>query len=99
MSNNLIKRGDLKKQVLDYVRTHIVPTVTGVLALIDDAPTVPQEMTAREYGETLMKICASHKGKCHKCELEDDWQCATPNERTIPIVEQWAKEHPERSEE
>ena len=62
-------------------------------------PTVPQEMSAREYGETLMKICASHKGKCHKCELGDDWQCATPNERTIPIVEQWAKEHPERSEE
>lgn len=59
---------------------------------------VPQEMSAREYGETLMKICASHKGRCYKCELGENKPCAIPDERTIPIVEKWAREHPERSE-
>lgn len=59
------------------------------------SPVVPQEMSAREYGETLMKICASHTGECWKCELGKNKPCAIPYKRTIPIVEKWAKEHPE----
>jgi len=74
-------------------------TGSEIMNSIDDAPTVEQPMTAREYGETLMKICASHKGRCYKCELGENKPCAIPDERTIPIVEKWAKEHPERSEE
>ena len=93
MRNDLIKRGDLKKQVLDYVRTHIVPTVTGVLALIDDAPTVPQEMTAREYLETEARMCKHYGLPC-----AFDVSGLTVDE-AIKMVEDFAREHPERSED
>ena len=58
----------------------------------------PQEMSAREYGRTLTKICVSHKGRCWKCELDGHstgWRCMLPDSNTIPIVEKWAREHPE----
>lgn len=105
--NDLVKRVDLKKQVLEYVRTHIVPTVTGVLALIDDAPAVPREMSAVEYLRTMRSICEDGRN-CGKCPLSynnngagincQDYAAYHPEE-AVAIVEAWAKEHPERSEE
>ncbi len=59
--------------------------------------TVEQPMSAVEYGDTLVKICASHNGRCAECEVKHP--CAIPDKRTVPIVEKWAKEHPERRSE
>lgn len=87
--NDLIKSGDLKKQVLEYVRTHSIPTVTGVLALIGDAPAVPQEMTAREYLETESRMC-----KYYGLPGAFDVSGLTVDE-AISMVEKFAREHPE----
>lgn len=110
MSNDLIKRGNLKKQILEYVRTHVVPTVTGVLALIEDAPAVPREMSAIEFMKLRSRIC--HEQYINR-QSDDDWlcdgcvlkACCSPADSegceadAVAIVEAWAQEHPERSEE
>ena len=63
--------------------------------MIDLPAAVPQQMSAVEYGDTLVKICAWHNGRCADCEIEPP--CAIPDRRTVPIVEKWAAEHPEET--
>lgn len=72
-------------------------TMGEAVAAWNNRVLVPQEMSAVEYGDTLVKICASHNGRCAECEVEHP--CAIPDKRTVPIVEKWAKEHPEERSE
>ena len=92
--NDLIKRGVAREILRDELDDIAAMDEASVDNIVDSIPSAPREMTAREHGETLMKICASHKGRCYKCELGGA-PCAIPDERTSPIVEQWAREHPE----
>lgn len=72
---------------------------------IRNIPAVPQEMSAREYIATLNRICGRHYVDCMRCPLETEnngqrkpcsiLQKENP-EVSIAIVEQWAKEHPEK---
>lgn len=71
----------------------------------EDAPAVPQEMTAKEYIATLNRMCGIHYVDCEKCPLETEnngqgkpcsiLQKENP-EVSIAIVEKWAREHPEK---
>lgn len=106
--NDLVRRKVLKKQVLEYVRTHVVPTVTGVLALIEDAPAAPREMSAREFLRGFSRMCAAYPAYgndpgCKGCPLEYDRTCDLMRselaDHFIDVVGKWLKEHPERSEE
>lgn len=106
--NELIPRGEARKlayeifnhfMLMDFLQITPADIAADIDEKVAAISAVPQEMGAREYGETLMKICASHTGECRKCELGENKPCAIPYKRTIPIVEAWAREHPERSEE
>lgn len=73
-------------------------------------PAVPREMTAREYLHHRNRICHTRYVErqdddeflCEKCVLKE--ACAPSDDaaeisKSIAIVEEWAREHPERSEE
>ena len=79
---------------------------------VADAPAVPQEMSAREYIREYRRMCDFYFGKpstdggvrgCGDCpgRLNGKKNCIfspTRDESSIPIVEEWAQEHPEVSE-
>lgn len=82
--------------------------------LIEDAPAVPREMTARELFSARDRMCNSNYNRghirpaCKTCPLwrENngyDMYCGTLMTMRplafVAIVEAWAQEHPERSEE
>lgn len=70
-------------------------------------PSGRQEMSAVEYLRTMRLICEDGRN-CGKCPLSynnngagincQDYAAYHPDE-AVAIVEAWAKEHPERSEE
>lgn len=96
--NDLIRRGEVEDILCNaYDGTIDEGALAYLISELKKIPAVPQEMSASEYGDTLVKICASHNGRCADCEVEHP--CAIPDKRTVPIVEKWAHEHPERSEE
>ena len=67
-------------------------------------PTVPHEMSAREFVATISDMCINQFPEgCAPCPL---WVAGhgcgekiLPPEDTVAIVEAWAREHPERSEQ
>ena len=74
---------------------------------VSTIPAVPHEMTAREYLYHRNRICHARYVErqdddeflCEKCVLKE--VCAPSNEaaeisKSIAIIEQWAKEHPEK---
>lgn len=79
----------------------------GLDAVVKADP-VPQEMSAREYLQTMRPICEDGRN-CGKCPLSynnngagincQDYAAYYPEE-AVAIVEAWAREHPEeRSKE
>lgn len=56
-------------------------------------------MDAVEYLKTQFRLCRS-KGSCFECPLQDKENCGCITdtieyaEKAVPIVEQWAKDHP-----
>lgn len=74
----------------------------------EDAPAVPHEMSARELFNAYQRICEeySHKGipvRCDECPLYTICPEIGKALRVMVIwshiIERWAQEHPERSEE
>ena len=104
--NDLVRRGDVKakKVYCDERHEYVVP-----VAEIDWLrPAIPQEMSARELYSAYMRICEeyNHKGKpvrCDECPLYIHCPRIGGALRMVvmcsPIVEKWAKEHPERRSE
>ena len=55
-------------------------------------------MDAVEYVKALRRLCISQSG-CNACQLNGKNGCIVSNmdkeaEKAVPIVEQWAKDHP-----
>ena len=54
-------------------------------------------MDAVVYGKTLLRMCKSHPA-CGECPLQSKDGCMAEIfgdiEKVVPIVEQWAKDHP-----
>ena len=81
-------------------------TKRAAVRVIAGVPAVPHEMTAREFVEGFSRMChTTHQ--CDKCPffIEADkekpvkscWFWVRDNcEKAVPIVEQWAIEHPEK---
>lgn len=80
----------------------------GKRVMFEDAPAVPQEMSAIEYLRTMRSICEDGRN-CGKCPLSynnngagincQDYAAHYP-EKAVAAVQKWALEHPEeRSEE
>ena len=65
------------------------------------------EMTAREFARVYRRMCESNPNSCEGCpvcpignqvcELPEPWEIEEMV-AILPIVEKWAREHPERSE-
>lgn len=57
-------------------------------------------MDAVVYGKTLLRMCKSHPA-CGKCPLQSKYGCMAEIfrdvEKAVPIVEQWAKDHPAKT--
>jgi hypothetical protein len=106
--NDLIMRGDARKmKFAGYLINEggIFVSVHEVVDNIKAIPAVKQPMSAREFVVAHHRMCQSME--CVKCRIcHDDGEprsCAVlmglnPDD-TVAIVEQWAQEHPERSEE
>ena len=93
-ANDLIRRIDAVKAV------RWGDSVTEAHNKIRDIPAVPQEMSAREYETGWHSLCTHYsKYLCKGCPLDDGEQCGVPTKCHRAIVEKWAQEHPERSEE
>ena len=101
--NDLIMRGEIKAFRRSFVWCGDL--VSGVtIEDIDCVPAVPQEMSAREYVRELWRLQNKRKTNC---TLDDmlaflDWEdaMAVDNaDNAVSIIEKWAREHPERSEE
>ena len=63
---------------------------------VADAPAVPHEMTAREYEKALDRAFHSDD------DAYGEWADAIDEgnkDKAVAIIEKWAQEHPERSEE
>ena len=79
-------------------------TKRAAVRVIAGVPAVPHEMSAREFLRDFHRLCQSMR--CDECPITHDGEprtCAVlmgcfPDE-TIETVEQWAREHPERSGE
>jgi hypothetical protein len=74
----------------------------------DDIPTAPQEMSARELYSAHQRICKEYNPRrkpvrCAECPLYVNCPRIGDALRIVvmcsPIVEKWAREHPERSED
>lgn len=80
-------------------------------SVLSTEPTVPHEMTAREYAIARRRLCNAHLNavtqcidefvtRCAGCLIEDYCEGAKDDvDEEIAIVEAWAQEHPERSKE
>ena len=109
--NDLIRRGALVK----YIKTYQCAKCSDIglcghcsvliaLKLIEDAPAVPHEMSAVEFANEFRRMCDAY---LNCMEDGDDCPLFTANicsldelVNIVPVVEQWAREHPEeRSEE
>lgn len=57
-------------------------------------------MDAVEYVKTLHRLCKSQNG-CFECVLESECGCIAAasiyDKNAVPIVEEWAKEHPTKT--
>lgn len=105
---DLVKRGDVKakKVYCDERHEYVVP-----VAEIDWLrPAVPQEMSAMEYLKMRDRMAIELGELCSACHCEGKcWDCPyhapdTEDEmkhpdRSVALVEKWAREHPERSGE
>lgn len=65
---------------------------------VDDLSAVPKEMSAVEFAKQINRMCEATC--CSGCPIESwcYYRMPTHIDEAIPIVEAWAKEHPERSE-
>ncbi len=85
-------------------------TANEILGSIDDMPTIPQEMSAREYVRERDRMCAHHNAFCDDCPVLPErmegekvlhncpiWTMRD-HEKAVAIVEKWAQEHPEGGE-
>ncbi len=75
---------------------------------MDAVPAFPQEMTAREFVKARRRLCEAHLNaitqsvddfvtRCEGCVLENYCEGSKDNvDGEVAIVEQWAKEHPEK---
>ena len=100
--NDLIRRGDALKAFDDNIMWG-APRMA-----LEKLPAVPQEMTARDFVRGYSRMChTTHQ--CYKCPIfaEADkekpvkscWFWVRDNcEKAVSIVEQWAKEHPEKKQ-
>ena len=107
--NDPIFRGDVKafQQAVihysaDYPDGHLVYAVT--IKDIDCIPPIPHEMTAVEYAHHHGRMCSKAHIFCNNCPIYSaNYDCVEFErdypEEAVAIVEKWAKEHPERSEE
>lgn len=61
-------------------------------------PDVPQEMSAREFGEKWRRLCKFFsQSPCSMCPLYAFGDtCSLPTTQSIAIIEKWAQEHPEK---
>lgn len=78
-----------------------------VLDAISDIPAVPHEMTAREYLMVRTRMCYKYES-CEGCPLNiinEKYNClcfsveSQSQEEAVAIVEEWAREHPEKRSE
>lgn len=106
---DLIKRGDVINVICEMhvggkdAIEHALPNTYAedlreIIYEVDDIPAVPQEMSAREYETVLDRMEDSVDG----FEVKELWNEAISHgfiEKAVAIVEKWAREHPERSEE
>lgn len=92
----LIDADALRAEWLEAVGEY---TANEILGSIDDIPTVPHEMSAREYLHTTRRMCIYYEAcilcpafgiACGKLDVED-----SAIEQAVAIVEKWAQEHPE----
>lgn len=98
--NDLIRRGDAKGHPFAngmYDREHADKKfISGhecYKEWLDTVPAVPQEMTAREFLEIEARMSRYYGLPC----MFDVYGVAFDEE--INMVEEWAKKHPERSED
>ena len=103
---DLIWRGDVEKFLCDAYDDDMIDE--GEFAYLtseaNKLPAVPREMTAREFAKAFRRMCDSYdvngRNNCEGCELwRENICCLCDLPDIIPIVEAWAREHPERSEE
>ena len=113
MSNDLISRSHFDDRVRlaagpdadEEFSADFLDGVKTVLYMLSTEPAVPQEMSAREFAKAFRRMCDSYDVNGHNsCEGCEVWRenicCLCDMPDIIPIVEKWAREHPEeRSEE
>lgn len=90
----------------EYDRQHEGPAGKA-RKLIEDAPAAPQEMSAVEFFEEFQRMCHTVDG-CSDCpimgmEKYEGFPCRyrayQDADKTVAVVEAWAREHPEERSE
>ncbi|MBQ1892901.1 MAG: hypothetical protein II155_02220 [Clostridia bacterium] len=85
--------------------------VKTVLYMLSTEPAVPQEMTVSEFARVRNRMCLFHFPFCNGCTvLPERKECGEvihdcplwtlrDTDKAVAVVKEWAREHPERSEE
>lgn len=103
--NDSIRRGNVINE-LKHTAFFEERDQKTAIECVKSIPAGPHEMTAREFVKAYSRMCHT-TGQCYKCPvfIEADkekpvkscWFWVRDNcEKAVPIVEQWAKEHPEK---
>lgn len=108
--NDLVRRGDVLAMAAEYECEDYNDMAVSVDD-INEIPAIEQPMSAVEYLKAEQRMCFDEnvgKRNCLSCPLSSrinpagiycgDYSRGYP-EKTVAIVEKWAQEHPERSEE
>jgi len=106
--NDLVKRGDVRK-LADWLETEDGEILVVDMDDVDDILAAPHEMSAVEYLKVRERMASELAELCSECHCEGKcWSCSyhTPDtedemkhpDRSVALVEKWAREHPERSE-
>lgn len=84
-------------------------TANEILNSIDDIPTVPQEMSAREFAKQMLRSERWCIGKyCRECKYSElcrkvgenrtkEFTIPTAADAYVKLIKQWAAEHPEEA--
>ena len=107
--NDLIRRGDTLKE-LEHTLFYDERDQRTAVECVKSKPAVPHEMTAREFAELMLRnerwciktscpVC-KHRELCEKVAKNrtDKFTIPTAANAYVELIEQWAKEHPEKKQ-
>jgi hypothetical protein len=110
--NDLVRRGDVEKMLCDAYDYDMIDEgeLTYLISEANKIPAVPQEMSAVEYLKVRERMASKLGELCSACHCEGKcWDCPyhapdTEDEmkypdRSVALVEKWAREHPEERSE